>query len=97
MQQPPSDRGKRLKIFYMTQVSVKPPTFVIFYFLSDCSLIQCPALPPLPYDTYTCLNALYVLPMPSAKSVYVSPSSRLLFSLEHSSVSPAVAGKGNGA
>lgn len=30
MQQPPSDKGKRLKIFYMTQVSVKPPTFVIF-------------------------------------------------------------------
>ena len=30
MQQPPSDRGKRLKIYYMTQVSVKPPTFVIF-------------------------------------------------------------------
>ena len=30
MQQPPSDKGKSLKIFYMTQVSVKPPTFVIF-------------------------------------------------------------------
>ena len=30
MQQPPSDRGKRLKIYYMTQVAVKPPTFVIF-------------------------------------------------------------------
>ena len=30
MKQPPSDKGKRLKIFYMTQVSVKPPTFVIF-------------------------------------------------------------------
>ena len=30
MQQPPSDRGHRLKIFYMTQVAVKPPTFVIF-------------------------------------------------------------------
>ena len=30
MQQPPSDKGKRLKIFYMTQVSVKPPTFIIF-------------------------------------------------------------------
>ncbi len=30
MQQPPSDRGRRLKLFYMTQVSVKPPTFVIF-------------------------------------------------------------------
>jgi len=30
MQQPPSDKGRRLKIFYMTQVSVKPPTFVIF-------------------------------------------------------------------
>ena len=28
--QPPSDKGKRLKIFYMTQVSVKPPTFVVF-------------------------------------------------------------------
>ena len=30
MQQPPSDKGKRLKIFYITQVAVKPPTFVIF-------------------------------------------------------------------
>ena len=30
MQQPPSDKGKRLKIFYVTQVSVKPPTFVVF-------------------------------------------------------------------
>lgn len=30
MQQPPSDRGKRLKIYYMTQVGVCPPTFVIF-------------------------------------------------------------------
>jgi len=30
MQQPPSDRGRRLKIYYATQVSVKPPTFVIF-------------------------------------------------------------------
>ena len=30
MQQPPSDKGKRLKIYYVTQVSVKPPTFVIF-------------------------------------------------------------------
>jgi len=28
--QPPSDKGRRLKIFYMTQVKVKPPTFVIF-------------------------------------------------------------------
>ena len=28
--QPPSDKGKRLKIFYMTQASVKPPTFVFF-------------------------------------------------------------------
>ena len=30
MQQPPSDKGKRLKIYYMTQVAVKPPAFVIF-------------------------------------------------------------------
>ncbi len=28
--QPPSDKGKRLKIYYMTQVSANPPTFVIF-------------------------------------------------------------------
>ena len=28
--QPPSDKGKRLKIYYMTQVSQNPPTFVIF-------------------------------------------------------------------
>ena len=30
MQQPPSDKGKRLKIYYTTQVAVKPPTFVVF-------------------------------------------------------------------
>jgi GTP-binding protein len=30
MQQPPSDKGKILKLFYITQASVKPPTFVIF-------------------------------------------------------------------
>jgi len=28
--QPPSDKGKRLKIYYMTQVGVKPPHFVVF-------------------------------------------------------------------
>ena len=28
--QPPSDKGRRLKIYYMTQTSVKPPHFVIF-------------------------------------------------------------------
>lgn len=30
MQQPPSDKGKRLRIYYTTQVAVKPPTFVVF-------------------------------------------------------------------
>ncbi len=30
MVQPPADKGKRLRIYYATQVSVKPPTFVIF-------------------------------------------------------------------
>jgi GTP-binding protein len=30
MQQPPSDKGRRLRIYYMTQVAVKPPTFVLF-------------------------------------------------------------------
>ncbi|MCR4650842.1 MAG: ribosome biogenesis GTPase Der [Lachnospiraceae bacterium] len=30
MQQPPSDKGKRLKLYYITQAAVKPPTFVIF-------------------------------------------------------------------
>ena len=30
MQQPPYDKGKRLRLYYITQVSVKPPTFVIF-------------------------------------------------------------------
>lgn len=33
--QPPSDKGKRLKIYYMTQASTKPPTFVIFCNRSD--------------------------------------------------------------
>lgn len=30
MQQPPSDKGKQLRIYYITQASVKPPTFVLF-------------------------------------------------------------------
>ena len=30
MQQPPSDKGKRLKIYYATQAAVRPPTFVVF-------------------------------------------------------------------
>ena len=30
MKQPPSDKGKRLRLYYITQVSVKPPTFVVF-------------------------------------------------------------------
>lgn len=30
LQQPPSDKGRRLKLYYITQVSIKPPTFVIF-------------------------------------------------------------------
>lgn len=30
MQQPPAEKGRQLKIYYMTQVGIKPPTFVIF-------------------------------------------------------------------
>jgi len=30
MVQPPSDKGKRLKVYYVTQISTKPPTFIIF-------------------------------------------------------------------
>ncbi len=30
LQQPPSDKGKRLKLYYITQVAVKPPSFVLF-------------------------------------------------------------------
>ena len=30
LQQPPTDKGKRLRLYYITQVGVKPPTFVIF-------------------------------------------------------------------
>ena len=30
MNQPPSDKGRQLRIYYMTQIGVKPPTFVIF-------------------------------------------------------------------
>lgn len=33
--QPPSDKGKRLKIYYMTQASTKPPTFVTFVNRAD--------------------------------------------------------------
>lgn len=38
LNQPPSDKGKQLKLYYMTQVSVKPPTFVIF--VNDKSLFH---------------------------------------------------------
>ncbi|MCX7923816.1 MAG: ribosome biogenesis GTPase Der [Clostridia bacterium] len=38
MVQPPSDKGKRLKIYYMTQAGVKPPTFVIF--INDLELMH---------------------------------------------------------
>ena len=45
--QPPTDKGKRLKIFYMTQASTKPPTFVVFvndkqlfHFSSERSLVN---------------------------------------------------------
>ena len=38
LQQPPSDKGKRLKIFYSTQVAVKPPTFV--FFVNDKQLMH---------------------------------------------------------
>ncbi|MBR1598568.1 MAG: ribosome biogenesis GTPase Der [Lachnospiraceae bacterium] len=36
MQEPPSDKGRKLRIYYMTEVAVKPPTFVIF--VNDKSL-----------------------------------------------------------
>jgi GTP-binding protein len=36
--QPPSDKGKRLKVYYMTQAGVKPPTFVIF--INDIELMH---------------------------------------------------------
>ena len=35
MVQPPSDKGKRLKVFYMTQYKVKPPSFIIFVNKAD--------------------------------------------------------------
>lgn len=38
MNQPPSDKGKRLKIYYGTQVSVRPPRFVIF--INDIELMH---------------------------------------------------------
>ena len=38
LQQPPSDKGKRLKLYYITQVAVKPPKFVIF--LNDKELMH---------------------------------------------------------
>ena len=36
--QPPSDKGKRLKIYYMTQTGIKAPTFVIF--VNDAELFH---------------------------------------------------------
>lgn len=40
MQQPPTDKGKRLKLYYITQAAVKPPTFVIF--VNDKNLMHFP-------------------------------------------------------
>ena len=36
--QPPSDKGKRLKIYYTTQAGVKPPTFI--FFVNDKELMH---------------------------------------------------------
>ncbi len=38
LQQPPSDKGKRLKLYYITQTGIKPPTFVIF--VNDKNLLH---------------------------------------------------------
>jgi len=38
MTPPPTDKGRQLKVYYMTQVSVKPPTFVMF--VNDSSLMH---------------------------------------------------------
>lgn len=38
LNQPPSEKGKQLRIYYMTQVSVKPPTFVLF--VNDTELLH---------------------------------------------------------
>ncbi len=38
MHEPPSDKGKRLRIYYATQAGVKPPTFVLF--VNDKSLMH---------------------------------------------------------
>ena len=38
MNQPPAEKGKQLRIYYMTQVSVKPPTFVLF--VNDTELLH---------------------------------------------------------
>ena len=51
--QPPSDKGKRLKIYYMTQIGIAPPTFVIF-----CNNIE---LFHFSYQRYieNCLRAVF--------------------------------------
>ncbi|MBN2261014.1 MAG: ribosome biogenesis GTPase Der [Clostridiales bacterium] len=38
LNQPPSDKGKRLKVYYITQVSIKPPTFIVF--VNDSNLMH---------------------------------------------------------
>ena len=38
MAEPPSDKGRRLKLYYATQASVQPPTFVIF--VNDANLVH---------------------------------------------------------
>ena len=52
--QPPTDKGRRLKIFYMTQASTRPPTFVCFVNRKDLFHYS--------YQRYICL--LYTSPSP---------------------------------
>ena len=42
--QPPSDKGKRLKVFYITQISTRPPTFVCFVNQKHCSISRISAI-----------------------------------------------------
>ena len=46
--QPPSDKGRRLKIFYLTQASTRPPTFVAFVQLQTAVPFQLSAVSDQP-------------------------------------------------
>ena len=62
MQEPPSDKGKKLRLYYMTEVSVKPPTFVIFVNDKNLTHFSSSSIPPPALFPLT-TSSLFSMPM----------------------------------